>query len=71
MTPEKKKSDNLFILKESENNETTPYVVATLSVILILDSKPWAIQAIKMWLQKPKFCLNIFGWWALLTYLIN
>ena len=44
--------ENLFICKEDENYKTTPDVVADASVLFILSVKPWAIQAMKMWLQQ-------------------
>ena len=59
-----RKIDNLIICKEGENEETPPYEVVALSVMFILSDKPWFIQAMKIWLLRPKQCtiLQLDAW---------
>ena len=47
------KIDSLVICKESKNYETPSYPLAVFSVLFVLARNPWAIQAMKIWLQLP------------------
>ena len=46
------KRENLFIHKEEKRHETPPDAVVDLSILLLLNCKPWTIKAMTAWLRQ-------------------